>query len=60
MYVRNRARSVTCHVPSLDLGIQYSSYFPVAYDLVGCDVIKRVTLESVDQNPITKTFKYWL
>lgn len=47
-------------MPWPDLGTEYSSYFPGAYDAVGCDVIKRVTLESVDQNSVTKTFRYWL
>lgn len=48
-----------CDVPWPDLGIQHSSCFLVAYDLIGQDVIKRVTSESVDQDSVTRTFKYW-
>lgn len=44
--------------PGPDLGIQYNPCLPVACNLTGDDVFKRVTLESVDQDSVTRTFNY--
>lgn len=55
---RKLARSVPCPVPWSDLGVQDSSCLHVACGLGGDDAIKRVILESVDQDSMTRAFKY--
>lgn len=42
------------------LGVEDNSCLHVACGLVGDNVIKRVILESADQDSVTRTFKYLL